>query len=173
MAYDHVNGAWPCPRHQLPPLTAGEAVRAGKALYRLGMGKAWEGTIHVASGNRYSGWIRISRKRQRVEMVVNPDQGWWSLIHGLSHYVHHKKNPHRRPHDWRHEYYEKMMIEHVVKNGWLEGKLKETEKPKIPLKNKRAERVAAKLRRWEAKKKRAENAIRKAKRQVAYYEAIT
>jgi hypothetical protein len=62
------------------------------------------------------------------------------------------------------------MIEHVVSNGWLEGKLKRERKVKPP--PTAEERTAAKLanltdriKRWEIKRRRAETALTKLNRQ--------
>jgi hypothetical protein len=66
------------------------------------------------------------------------------------------------------------MIEHVVSSGWLEGKLVrlKVEKPTPDLKAIRYERITAGIRRWEIKLRRAENALRKLKRQKARYDRL-
>jgi len=63
------------------------------------------------------------------------------------------------------------MIEHVVKSGWLEGKLKRPERPAKPEPT-AEEQAAAKLRhlddrirRWDRKRRRAETALTKLNRQ--------
>ncbi len=166
--YKYVNGAWP---EVVPPLTGPEAVTAGKRLYRLVMKRAFRGKVKVGSGNRHT-WIRSG------VMTVNPDGrfrgGWRDLVHGLSHYCHRRLHPKQRPHDGRgtHAFIERTMIEHVVNSGWLDGKLKRQERPKAPidLKGARRGRVIARIEAWEAKRKRAERALKKLNRQRAYYE---
>src|SRR6516165_9378245 len=52
--YERVNAAWPNPR---PPLTAEEAIRAAKRLYRFSRGRKWVGPVKITSGRRYT-WIQ-------------------------------------------------------------------------------------------------------------------
>jgi hypothetical protein len=159
-AYVRVNATWPNP---LPALTAQEAMSAGKRLYRLGMGRAFKGKIKVTSGRRHS-WVR-----QGV-LYVNPDRGWHHLVHDLSHYCFWRTHPNRRPHDWRHAAMEKRLIEAVVSGGWLNGKLRREPKPKPDLKTVRQQRIVARIKAWETKRKRAENALKKLYKQQTYYE---
>lgn len=163
--YQSVNGAWP---QSAPALTAQEAVAAAKRLYRLVMRKPWIEKIKVTSGNRRGAAVRYGM------MIVNPDAGWKGLVHSLSHRCHYRLHPGHKPHDGRgtHAFIERTMIEHVVNSGWLEGKLKRPNKPKaeVDVKVIRAKRVAARIKAWEAKRKRAETALRKLARMAAYYE---
>src|SRR5262245_53561151 len=73
--YARTNALWPA---TLPPLTAEEAVKAGKKLYRFVMGKAWLLPVKITSGNRYS-------YASGGVLSVNPDKGWHDLVHDLSH----------------------------------------------------------------------------------------
>lgn len=162
--YEAVNGAWP--KGDLPKPSAQEAISAVKRLYRLGMGKAYRGKFKATSGNRHT-WPRSG------VYAVNPDfrgRGWHSLVHAVSHLVHARRNPEFPPHDFRHAQIEKSMIEYVVHQGWLEGKLKREEKEKPHPVNKRYAAILAGTRRWESKARRAKNALKKLNRQKDYYE---
>jgi hypothetical protein len=166
--YQSVNGAWP---DDLPSMTAAEAVAAGRRLYRFAFKRPFTGKIKLTSGRRYN------TIRQRV-MHVNPGghhrNGWRDIVHDLSHYAHARLFPGHKPHggEGTHAFMERSMIEHVVNSGWLDGKLKSKAKPKaVDIRAVRHERVKARLKRWEAKRKRAETAIRKLKRQKSYYAA--
>ena len=112
-------------------------------------------------------------------LYVNPDEtrrwsdsggGWHEIVHGLSHYCAYRLYR-CKPHDARHAFLEKEMIKHVVNSGWLEGKLKRPEKPKteVDVKQVRRERVLKRMSAWETKRKRAENALKKLRRQARYY----
>lgn len=158
--YRRVNAEWPT---TVPPLTPREAVSAAKRLYRFGMGAAWKGSIKLTSGNRHT-WIRYS------VFYVNPDQGWHSLVHSISHAVHGRLHPRLSGHDWRHAHLERSMVNLVISKGWLDGKLRRAVKPKPPLRAVRQQRILARVKGWEAKRKRAENALRKLAKQQAYYE---
>ena len=158
--YVRVNGTWPNP---LPALTSQEAISAAKRLYRFGMGKAWKGSIRLTSGNRYT-WIRYGT------FTVNPDKGWHSLVHDISHLVHQRLHPKLSGHDWRHAHLERSMVALVVGKGWLDGKLRRQPRPKPDIKTVRHQRVLVRIRAWEMKRKRADTALKKLARQKAYYE---
>lgn len=165
--YQSVNGAWP---ETMPPLTEQEAVTAAKRLYRLMLKRPFRGRVTITSGNRYPG-VRGGR------LVVNKSgwyAGWHHLVHGLSHAFHRKLHPGQKPHDGRgtHAHIERTMIEHVVNSGWLDGRLKRPEKPtkQTDVRAVRRQRVLARLAVWEAKRKRAERALAKLRRQARYYE---
>lgn len=153
--YERANAAWP---EQLPALTAGEAVRAARRLYRFVTRRTWKGEVVVTSGNRYS---KVSVYRNQI--IVNPDAGWHSLVHLLSHYLY------RGGHTKEHARLERRMIKEVVRRGWLTGTLKDKPKPPAPPVDKRAqeqERLAARLARWETKQRRAIRAIAKLRRRL-------
>ena len=158
--YVRVNGEWP---QSIPPLTAQEAVSAAKRLWRFGMGRAWKGTFQITSGNRYT---RVGYST----FYVNPDRGWHSLVHSISHEVHYRLHPKLSGHDWRHTYLERSMVNLVVSKGWLDGRLRRTVKPKPDVREVRHQRILMRIKSWEAKQKRAQNALKKLAKTQAYYE---
>jgi hypothetical protein len=173
--YQSVNGEWPEGTNDgrdLKP-TPQEALSAAKRLYRFAMKKPFRGKVVLTSGRRDT-LIR------RHVMYVNPDRkswfdkggGWHEIVHGLSHYCAYRLYPGSKPHDSRHAFLEREMIKHVVSSGWLEGKLRRPEKPKakVDLKEVRRKRIEKRLVEWAAKRKRAETALKKLRRQARYYE---
>jgi hypothetical protein len=165
--YASVNGAWP---ENLPKITNQEAIELVRRLYRKFMGRKLQVPVRIATGNRLT-WHRGDRFDVNPARVKHGpiDQGWKDIVHLLSHYVHGRKYPGHKPHDGRgtHAFMEREMIEHVVKSGWLEGKLKRVAKPAKPAPT-AEERTAARLvnlderiRRWETKRRRAETALAK------------
>jgi hypothetical protein len=161
--YASVNGAWPA---DLPPISDQEAMIAARRLYRMAFKRTFRGQVKITSGRRYN-YIRNG------VMYVNPGGhhfgGWRDLVHDLSHYAHRRLHPNHLPHSHSHAWIEREMIEHVVKSGWLEGKLKRVAKKPPPTAD---ERTAARLvnlddriRRWETKRRRAETALAKLGRQ--------
>jgi hypothetical protein len=158
--YVRVNAEWPT---ELPALTAQEAVSAAKWLWRFGTEHAWKQSIKLTSGNRHT-WVRFG------VLYVNPDKGWRSLVHDMSHLVHHRLHPNLSGHDWRHAHLERAMIALVVSKGWLEGKLRREPKPKPKVQDVRYGRIVGRINTWETKRKRAENALKKLKRQKAYFD---
>lgn len=161
--YRRVNAAWPA---TVPPLTADEATRAAKRLYRFVTKRTWRGDVVVTSGNRYTK-IRAGR------LVVNPAHGWHGLVHLLSHYLESYAGTHG--HTAAHARLEMRMVKEVVRRGWLDGKLKTTPRPVVapivvdPRVEKLARTLAA-IERWEKKQRRAETALRKLHRRRRYYE---
>jgi hypothetical protein len=154
--YDTVNATWPT---DLPTLTPREAITAAKRLYRFGMKRPFRGKVKLTSGNRYT-WPRGG------VLYVNPDRGWPHLVHMISHLVHRRTHADKRPHDFRHEFLEGEMVRHVVKSGWLTGKLRRPEKAKPQVRQVRYDRILARLSSWERKAKRAATAIRKLLREA-------
>lgn len=160
---EKTNAEWP---KSLPKLTAVEAERAGKRLFRMAFKKPCPYPVYVTSG-RNGSYIR-----NRV-LRVNPSQGWKEFIHGLSHSFFSKLHPTIKPHSGSHAIFERDMIRHVIAQGWLGGALKpavKEPKAKPDEKAKRYALVLAGIARWEAKAKRAKNALAKLQRRKRYYE---
>lgn len=164
--YQSVNSRWPEGTNDgrdLKP-TPQEAMSAARRLYRFAMKRPFKGKMRVTSGNRYT-WIRSG------VFYVNPDYrggGWHELVHLISHQMAHRLYPGAKSHGGRHAFVEREMVEHVVSSGWLDGKLKsKATGPKTP---DPIAAIDAKVKRWETKRRRAETALRKLKRQRAYYE---
>ena len=155
--YRRVNDAWP---EVVPPLSAVEAVRAVKRLYRFAMKRTWQGAVKIATGNRYT-WIR------RGVLFVNPAKGWKETVHLLSHYCAHQSIPDEPGHGAAHARFELRMIKEVVKRGWLSGSLGQVAVPVVrDRRSEGLERLHTRLARWEAKQRRAATAIRKITRQL-------
>lgn len=172
--YHAVNSQWPADTNEgrdLKP-TPEEAISAARRLYRFAMKKPFRGKIKLTSGNRYS-YIRNGT------MYVNPDWkndwhkgggGWHELIHLLSHSFAQQLFPRAKGHGPQHAFLEKEMIAYAINSGWLDGRLRKPEKPKPDAKAIRYQRIVANIERWDAKLRRAENALRKLKRQKARYD---
>jgi hypothetical protein len=129
--YASVNGRWP---ETLPPITDHEAIELVRRLYRKFMGRSYTGQFKIASGNR-------NTLPRRGVYYVNPrrvykwgghEAGWKDIVHDVSHWVHWRRNPGKKPHGASHAWVEREMSQHVVASGWLDGKLKRVEKPAKP-----------------------------------------
>lgn len=171
--YVRANSAWPA---DVPDLTADEAIRATRKLYRFVRKRRLEHHIRITSGNRYTRPIGFN------VLQVNPAPGnpstdykrhgggWQALVHDLSHWL----DP-GRGHSKGHARLERRMIHEVVRRGWLAGKLKSETKPPRPEEDPKVARqksIAARIARWAAKKKRADRALQKLVRQQKYYERV-
>ena len=167
--YQRVNDAWGMPPHQLPAPTEQEAIAAMRRLYRLAMGKAFDGDWVITSGNRFT-WPARNRKTSRREFRVNAGAGWWRMVHDLSHYISRRKHPKAKPHGPQHAFIERELIEHVVKSGWLAGALRKPEKPKPDRKAAAQDRIEARLANWQRKLTRAQRAIARLSRKQRYYQ---
>jgi len=171
--YATVNGQWPEGTNEgrdLKP-TPQEALSAARRLYRFAMGRPFKGKMRLTSGRRYTS-IRGG------VFTVNPDRGgngWHSIVHLVSHHCAARLYPKAKPHSGQHAFLEREMIRHVVESGWLDGKLRRPEKlaaPKPPVQAIRQQRVLARIKTWEAKRARAERALRKLRRQARYYDRV-
>lgn len=185
--YATVNALWPEGTNEGRDLvpTAQEAVTACKRLYRFAMGRPFQGRVQVTSGNRRT-WIR------RGVLIVNPDEGsgpprcfvdgvpvrrgggWHEIVHSMSHYCANRLYSRKvRGHSSQHAFLEKQMIDKVVSSGWLTGALKRPERPAKPradVREVRAARVVARIKKWQARRKRAETELRKLRQKARYYE---
>jgi hypothetical protein len=157
--YARVNAAWPSP---LPQLTGPEAVKATRRLLRFCKVRV-PPEITLTSGNRHT-WIGGG--------VINPDRGWHTLVHSISHYAHRRRLPGLAPHDKSHARLELRLVKQVVKRGWLEGRLKPQPKPEAPapapsdLAKEKIDHAKSMLRRADTRLKRAETIRRKWARRV-------
>src|SRR5262245_28478364 len=162
--YTNVNAVWP-DNPAIP--TPQEALTGARKLVDLALSlgpeenqvwrKRFAGEFKLTSGNRYT-WTR------RGVFYVNPDQndyrfrGWKGIVHDIAHWAGRRLYPLAKPHDHRTAFIERKLAEHVVRSGWLDGKLKRPVKPKAPIDRKavRAARIEARIKAWERKLKRAE-----------------
>lgn len=157
---EQVNVLWPKP---LPKLDSAEAISAAKRIYRRAMGKPFKGMFKAVAGNRRT-WIRYST------MTVNAGKGWDDLVHMLSHCAHRRLHPGKAPHDLSHAKLERELIHYVIDSGWLGGKLKPKAKAAPDKRAVRYQQTLASIGRWDAKLRRAENALKKLVARKRYYE---
>ena len=159
--YERTDATWPA---EVPPLTGDEAIRAARKLYRFVFGRTYLKPVTVTSGNRYSGYGDKG-------LVVNPvghrrgPGGWKAMVHELSHAF-------GGGHSKRHARLEARMIREVLRRGWLDGSLKSEPKPESTQVDQYARKLGqidGGIVRWERKKRRAENALRKLVRRRKYY----
>lgn len=164
--YARVTATWP--PGELPALTDAEALKATRKLYRFAKGRTCRLQVRIGTGNTVTGY------ETHGGIVVNPNRvrrgpmrhraGWEDVVHLLSHAFY------SGPHGGQHARFEMRMIKEVIKRGWLSGTLR-TAPPAVapaadPRDVKRARTVAA-IGRWEAKERRATNALRKLRRSLA------
>lgn len=178
--YKRVNETWP--DGTLPALTADEAIRATRKLWRFALGETLfdvtmtsgrnQTRMSIPSSNHLAGGLSTA--------IVNPDKGWKDLVHSLSHWAHYRRvrrgdflNYTPSNHSADHAMMERRMIKVVLRRGWLDGKLKTPAKAPPPPNGQDAEklqRLQARIESWKRKARRAENALKKLRKQVRYYE---
>lgn len=169
-------GLWPS---SIPPLTAEEATRAVRRLWRFSLGEKMRGDVTITSGNRRATrlvWTPTGSGSTRG-LAVNPSKGWRELIHDLSHDLDYLANGETQ-HGKHHARFEAKLVREVVRRGWLDGKLRDAPaEPAVRLAPTLDERRRAKLSRiearivaWERKQRRAEKALAKLAKSRRYYE---
>ncbi len=130
-----------------------------RAFWKAEMGRKFPWKIRLGTGNRRT-WLD-----SRGVFTVNPQRGWHSINHDMSHFIERRKTggAHTNGH---------LRLERVGAQ-LITRRFLETEPP--PTKKKpdmvavRAARVDAGVKRWEAKLRRATNALKKLKKQQRYY----
>jgi len=193
--YDNVNAAWP---DNAPVPSGQEALAGARKLVRLALtlgpspkegSPEWYALKHDKSGTvrrrkKFRGDFKLTSGVRRTwtnggTFYINPNNtrhrnfgGWKGIVHDISHWAGRRLYPDYNPHDHRHAFIERTLAEHVVKNGWLDGKLKRPEKAVMPVDRVavRAARIDARIKSWERKFARAENALKKLRRQKRYYD---
>lgn len=152
-SYQRINAAWGV---DIPQLTAPEAVRAARRLFRFAMRRTFNGKVLVTSGRRYT-WIR------RGNLYVNPEKGWKELVHMISHWCCHRMRPEAKNHSKVHAKFELRMVKEVLKRGWLQGALKAEPVVVNSLEAKMA-RLDKREQGWLRRLRRAQTALKKIKR---------
>jgi hypothetical protein len=147
--YDKVNALWTT----YPPITREEAVKAAKRIRK-------RFKMFPSRAIRRC-WISLEGRRL--------DKGWPRLVHDLSHRHARQQFPRERPHGPHHAAIEHEMIQYVLSTGWLEGKLRPKAPPPVTT-NDKLQRLLRRKASWEAKERRAANALKKLARQIRYYE---
>jgi len=161
-----VNNKWP---RSIPVPSDQEAITGAKRLFRKAMGRAWRGKVKITSGKRYT-WIRGNT------FYVNPNdrrnRSWPGIVHDISHWAHYRKNPNDRPHSEKQLYIERDLTDYVLANGFLTGALKSKPRPKAEkdIVAIRHQRLVEREKSWQAKLKRAQNALKKVQRTKREYE---
>ena len=161
--YDPVSATLPA---SLPAISREEAERAARLIVRT-FGKRSDGGPNMAFN------MKAPRAARRcwisTKETVGPSKGWGRLVHDLSHMIFRRRHPSFRPHDGGHATLEREIAEFVMSKGFLSGTLRPAvKKPSTTEKRQaRLARTEAGIERWQAKLKRAENAIRKLKRRQA------
>ncbi len=125
--YRRVNECWP---ETVPPMTAEEATRAARRLYRFVTGKTWTGPVKVVSGRRDNdvrrGIMYVSPSGVRDQQTGR--HAWDRLVHDFSHRL--ASSAGIDPsHGGEHARLERRMVKEVVDRGWLDGALKAAAKP--------------------------------------------
>lgn len=169
----------------LPIPSPDEAMRGARKLFRFATGRTIE-RCELTSGNRYT-WAYRGVLRVNPDRCESVGRGWQSIVHDISHYAHRRINRGTKPHCKAQALLEARMIREVVKRGFLVGSLarvsataEEIEEPAsmaLPATHLiKQQRTAAKLsaleereKKWDAKLRRAENALKKLRKQIAYY----
>ncbi len=174
--YQEMNATWPRP---YPVPTPQEAIAGTKRLMRVARRLARQDGQPAVSLYRIGYKFKLVSGRLRngpdaLVWSVNPNEanywGWHEIVHAVSHWAQYHYW-HGKTHGPRHVWIEAQLTDYALKN-LIDGQLRREPKPKPkadPVLIRRA-RVDAAIKRWQAKKRRAENALRKLRRQERYYE---
>jgi len=149
---------WPA---DVPILTADEAKRAARKLWRFAMGETWKGTVVVTSGRRHT-WERNGT------LYVNPTHGWCVFVNDLAWLFFTRANPGMLRNTKDIAKLEEKLIREVVKRGWLYDQLKTEEEPElirlVREHQTTTKRLDAAVKRWERKLALAKTMLAKAKK---------
>lgn len=160
--YNNVNELWIAVAP--PAITAHEAERAARALYRK-FGRKGEYPLQRATAK----FRELRRVWVTKSNTLDGSRGWPRLVHDIAHRIHDARyRGSRRPHDPLHAKFEYEIAEYVVnETDWLRGTLASAPMDPAKLSEKKLASVQASLKRWASKLRRAQNAIKKLERRRA------
>jgi hypothetical protein len=148
------------PREQMRNVWTNHAESYIRAFWKQEVGRKFPWKIRIGSGNRNT-WLNGG------VFTVNPDRGWHSINHDMSHFIHWKKTG--LSHKGGHMSVERDGAE-LIRRRFLEsGPKPKKAKPEVSLVAKRAASVDRRIVGWETKLKRAKTALKKLKKQKRYY----
>jgi hypothetical protein len=133
-----------------------------RAFWRQEMGGKFPWRLRVGSGNRRT-WLAD------FVFTVNPDQGWHDINHDMSHFIERRK--HGGAHTDYHVRLEGAGARLIVRRFLRDEPYVDPKKGRDRVAD-RAVRVDAGIKRWDAKLKRAVNALKKLKKQQRYYDKV-
>ena len=134
-----------------------------RAFYKQVMGRKFPyKQIHIGSGNRRT-WT------DSKGFCVNPDQGWHDINHDFSHWL--ERRITGKAHSDHHLRLERDGAA-LIRRRFLRDEPYEPPKKTRDVQAERAERVVAGIKRWETKLKRAQNKLKKLRRQKKYYDKV-
>ena len=133
-----------------------------RAFWRQEMGGKLPWRIHVGSGNRRT-WMND------YVFTVNPDQGWHDINHDMSHFI--ERRGSGGAHTDNQVRLEGAGARLIVRRFLRDEPYVDPKKGRDHVSD-RAARVDAGIKRWDAKLKRAANALKKLKQKKRYYDKV-
>lgn len=151
---------------QFPACSRAEADKAVKAIVSK------FGRMSLGSANM-TGDVTWPWPARRCWLASKPTKGhhrgWGRMIHDLGHIIFHKRHPTFRSHAGGHATLEREILIFCQTQGFLDGRLKPAAKRKLSRREKLLTKSISlnnRLTAWQRKFSRAENAIKKLKRQL-------
>lgn len=149
----------PAQRRNVHPNLAKNFIRA---FYRQVMKKPFPYKLRIGTGNRRT-WCRWG------VFTVNPDQGWHDINHDMGHWL--ERQLTGGAHTNQQLRFERDGATLICRR-FLSDEPYANTKPEKDVQVVRAARVDANIKRWEAKLKRASNALKKLKTKKRYYDKV-
>ena len=169
--YRDINSVWPEP---YPVPTPQEAITGAKRLIRVAHRLAiQDGVVAKLRPRKF----KITSGRRDTQLRggvwhINPNLqghwGWHQIVHSISHWAQQRYWPKADGHGALHAWIEKELADYAIKN-FLDGQLKKAPAPEVDKIAVRAAAVAKRIKVWEAKRRRADTALRKLRKQERYY----
>ena len=152
-------GSTPAQRRNVHPNLAMNYVRA---FWKQEVGSKFRWKIRIGTGNRRT-WLH------RGVFTVNPEQGWHDINHDLGHFIERRRSG--GAHTDSQLRLERNGARLIVRKFLRDEPYVEPKTLRDPVAE-RAARVESGIKRWDAKLKRAANALKKLKRKKSYYDKV-
>lgn len=138
------------------------AINYVRAMWKQEVGSKFRWKVRIGTGNRRT-WLHSG------VFTVNPEQGWHDINHDMSHFIERRKTG--AAHSDQHLRLERNGAALICRR-FLRDEPYVEKKPEKDMQAERAARVDAGIERWEAKLKRAANALKKLKTKKRYYDKV-
>ena len=159
-----VNSIWEkVPGKQIVNVHPNLAVNYVRAFWKAETGRKFRWKIRIGTGNRRT-WLRSG------VFTVNPKQGWRYLNHDMSHFI--ERRVTGEAHTDSHLRRERNGAQLIVRRFLRDEPYEPKPKKERDLPAERAARVENRIKKWEAKAKRAQTALKKLRQKKRYYDRV-
>ena len=159
-----VNSIWKdVPREQIFNVHPNLAANFVRAIWKQQTGRKFRWKIRFGTGNRHT-WLRSG------VFTINPNEGWYEINHSMAHFI--ERRTSGGCHTDKQLRCERDGAQLIVRRFLRTEPYVPKPKKERDLPAERAARVEKRIKKWEAKAKRAQTALKKLRTKKRYYDRV-